>query len=497
MAETAPSNKRPIAITAGAAVATIVVVLAILAGPTALNCLSSPDGLGACFQNRLSEMGVMPKPATAVAAQGGAEAPIAQPTAMAATPAPAAAPAATPEAEAKPEPDQRVAATKPVEPSPPAGANSSLPAPSTTATAPAAVPAPVTETARPAEPTITLLRAEPDGSLVVAGTGAPESELALYANDDALGQTGVEKSGDWVFVPDAPLAPGDYEITLGPVGSDTRYGASMVVAIADDKTSEPLVVASTPGEASKVLQGLRQDQPAARATAPEATPAPAQAAEAIAPPAKPAEETARVASTQKAAAPAAVPTPAIDPTIDAIEIDGDKNFFAGSGAEGATVRLYIDDSFIADSIVEGGRWLIETANVLTKASQRIRVDMLAKDSADVAARAEVDFAVDLPETAVADTQTAADKPATETAQAPAPSETQVPTMVATQQGDAESDRFASGKAIIRRGDNLWTIARRVYGQGVRYTTIYEANNSQIRNPDRIYPGQIFELPKAE
>ena len=68
-------------------------------------------------------------------------------------------------------------------------------------------------------------------------------------------------------------------------------------------------------------------------------------------------------------------------------------------------------------------------------------------------------------------------------------------MVATSVGDPDAARFAAGKAIIRRGDNLWTIARRVYGRGIRYTTIYEANTGQIRDPDRIYPGQVFALPE--
>ena len=49
--------------------------------------------------------------------------------------------------------------------------------------------------------------------------------------------------------------------------------------------------------------------------------------------------------------------------------------------------------------------------------------------------------------------------------------------------------------IIRRGDTLWQISRRVYGQGVRYTTIYLANQQQIQNPDLIEPGQIFDVPE--
>jgi nucleoid-associated protein YgaU len=48
--------------------------------------------------------------------------------------------------------------------------------------------------------------------------------------------------------------------------------------------------------------------------------------------------------------------------------------------------------------------------------------------------------------------------------------------------------------IIRRGDTLWQISRRVYGAGVRYTTIYLANEDQISDPDRILPGQVFGVP---
>jgi nucleoid-associated protein YgaU len=53
---------------------------------------------------------------------------------------------------------------------------------------------------------------------------------------------------------------------------------------------------------------------------------------------------------------------------------------------------------------------------------------------------------------------------------------------------------APGAVIIRRGDTLWQISRRTYGQGVRYTTIYLANRSQIQDPDRIQPGQVFSVP---
>ena len=53
----------------------------------------------------------------------------------------------------------------------------------------------------------------------------------------------------------------------------------------------------------------------------------------------------------------------------------------------------------------------------------------------------------------------------------------------------------AGNVIIRRGDTLWEISQRVYGNGLRYSAIYLANQTQIANPDRIWPGQVFKVPQ--
>jgi nucleoid-associated protein YgaU len=54
-----------------------------------------------------------------------------------------------------------------------------------------------------------------------------------------------------------------------------------------------------------------------------------------------------------------------------------------------------------------------------------------------------------------------------------------------------------GQIVIQPGNSLWRISRVLYGRGIQYTVIYEANRTQIRNPDLIYPGQIFATPGAE
>ena len=48
--------------------------------------------------------------------------------------------------------------------------------------------------------------------------------------------------------------------------------------------------------------------------------------------------------------------------------------------------------------------------------------------------------------------------------------------------------------VVQPGNSLWRLARRVYGKGLNYTTIYAANKDQIRDPDLIYPGQVFAIP---
>ncbi|MBV2187526.1 MAG: LysM peptidoglycan-binding domain-containing protein [Rhizobium sp.] len=77
---------------------------------------------------------------------------------------------------------------------------------------------------------------------------------------------------------------------------------------------------------------------------------------------------------------------------------------------------------------------------------------------------------------------------------PAPTATQAATAAAPKTIEQAPLTESRNSVIIRRGDTLWQISRRVYGQGVRYTTIYLANSNQIRNPDLIEPGQIFQVP---
>lgn len=136
---------------------------------------------------------------------------------------------------------------------------------------------------------------------------------------------------------------------------------------------------------------------------------------------------------------------------------------SGSAEPGTTVQLYVDNAPLARvQTSETGRWDIspETA-ALPSANDgvaNLRVDQL-NAAGQVTGRVEVPF----------------------------------------QRADLSALDAEDGETmiVVQPGNNLWTVARAVYGRGIDYTVIYQANEGQIRDPDLIYPGQVFVIPAEE
>lgn len=63
--------------------------------------------------------------------------------------------------------------------------------------------------------------------------------------------------------------------------------------------------------------------------------------------------------------------------------------------------------------------------------------------------------------------------------------------------DAPKIAVKEGHVVITPGQNLWLIARHIYGKGMLYTLIYDANKKQIQNPNLIFPGQALTIPKPK
>ena len=141
--------------------------------------------------------------------------------------------------------------------------------------------------------------------------------------------------------------------------------------------------------------------------------------------------------------------------LGAVEYDNKGELrLSGTAPPNTTLRLYADNHPIGEvhSSPEG-RWSLVPGTAVPEGTHNLRLDELAPNG-KVAARREMPF----------------------------------------QRESIESAALAEGKVVVQPGNSLWRIASRVYGKGIRYTIIYRANQAQIRNPDLIYPGQVFALP---
>jgi nucleoid-associated protein YgaU len=167
-------------------------------------------------------------------------------------------------------------------------------------------------------------------------------------------------------------------------------------------------------------------------------------------------------------------------TVEAVETEDEKVFVAGSGEPNSDVRVYLDNQLVGEAKTDAkGRWLLETQGEVKPGEVSVRADQVTTGDGAVTARAEVTFEKSAEEAVIL-------RPVALSGEAGAGSGAS---------GDAGTRQIPS--VIIRTGDNLWTISQRRYGEGVRYTTIYQANKDQIRNPDLIYPGQVFMIPEGD
>lgn len=375
---------------------------------------------------------------------------------------------------------------------------------------------------QPVVPTFDVVRVDGNGSLVVAGNAAPGAKVDLLSGELVLGSIMAGPDGAFVFVLDDPLKPGDYQLRLRATAPDSAVVASQqsaVVSVPEKPGGQVLAMVEEPGKATEILtapEPVEQETPAAAGST-QAAPAEAAAPQAPAVPAAPVETTAAPEAPPAAAEaqPARQEPPASDApaapkvAVEAVEIEGSKIFVAGVADPGRKVRAYANEILLGDAQASpDGHFLVEAARDLPVGTYTVRVDALDADGAKVVARATVPFerepgesmaavAPEPSESAPAPAAPAQDEP--EAAAQAEPAEGKPADVAAASQGDIPETvspklEQADGAVIIRRRDTLWHISRRVYGHGIRYTTIYLANQDQIRDPDLIWPGQVFRVP---
>jgi nucleoid-associated protein YgaU len=217
----------------------------------------------------------------------------------------------------------------------------------------------------------------------------------------------------------------------------------------------------------------------AQAETAEATSAPEEKTQAAAAPVESAAP--QTAEAAPAAAPVAASVAVLKSTAEGVELlntappevmdnvaidtisysdNGDVHLAGRARPQSAAVRVYLDNQSVASLPIDtAGRWRGDLPNV-DEGIYTLRVDEMAADGS-VASRVETPFKREAPAVLAA----------------------------------ASAEQTGPIKAItVQKGATLWAIARDRYGDGTLYVRVFEANKGAIRDPDLIYPGQIFDLP---
>ena len=150
--------------------------------------------------------------------------------------------------------------------------------------------------------------------------------------------------------------------------------------------------------------------------------------------------------------------------LDTISYDDEGGLtLAGRGVPNGVVRLYLNNAVIGETVTDAlGAWSYD-ASAIEPGVYTLRIDQLNADGSKVLARMETPFK-----------REARSKLQEQLSAAESPARINVVT--------------------VQPGNTLWGISRKRYGRGILYVQVFEANRDKIRDPDLIYPGQVFSLP---
>jgi nucleoid-associated protein YgaU len=223
---------------------------------------------------------------------------------------------------------------------------------------PAVPGAPPASTRSPGVPDFDVVRVRPDGQTVIAGRADPGASVTVLDGGKPVATVTADSQGEWVVVPETPLAPGSHELSLAqksPGDGSERKSANVVVL----SVPEPKPGAAGSGSQSMAVLLPRQGQGAAK---------PLQL-----PPGPP-------------------PASGSAPQIDVIQYDGAGHLsVSGRAAPGERVLLYVDNKPAGEARADAnGGWTIKPGETVAAGNYSLRVDAIGADG-KVVARAQLRF----------------------------------------------------------------------------------------------------------
>ena len=347
---------------------------------------------------------------------------------------------------------------------------------------------------------VTMAQVSPDGTSVFGGIGPPGETVLLFNGDIIIAETTINEKGDWVAIPEMLFESGSHFIQLGikprpgenelsklsvrvvaekteqnlssldaaenlPLTPETNdkpetiqlfnteiSDLAVVVDIEDNKEQKPLVVFVPKSDESipVVVQSPEASDQKVDSKSIEAE--------------KDINRLRSVASVLDA--------------VDKISNSVDGNEFiqirslswegksklrlSGFARGGHAMRAYFDEVYIASislnnlgSHLKPSRWsMVTEAEMQANRKYSLRAELLDKNDR-VLKVSQIKITSD----------------------------------------SLEIGSDGSDMVIIHKGDALWRIAYRTYGEGVRYVDIFKRNNARINDPNLIFPDQIFAIPE--
>lgn len=301
------------------------------------------------------------------------------------------------------------------------------------------------------EASFDVVQIERDGSAVFAGKAEPGARVVLRSDDDQIvGAATAGSDGSWVILPKNPLPNGESTVRLEATNANgVTTAAPQTLIVSKKPGAAPLVVAQSDAVQTPTVV-LQQPKPETNTQLAKANMQAGDAEKAV-------SERIR---TQDGAL-----------TVGTVDYDKvGRLTVQGKAPPGADVSVDVDGKAVGSAKADGaGNWRLNTAPGAATGGARIGATANLADGGKLATGSVAGRTPSAPLLRVS--------------------------LPFAPMGLVKE--FPRGRlVVVQPGNSLWRIARRTYGDGVRYSIIYAANAGQIRNPDLIYPGQIFHAPQS-
>ena len=272
-----------------------------------------------------------------------------------------------------------------------------------------------------------VIRVRPDGSLVIAGKGLPNSKVEIISGSTIIATTTSDNIGEFVAVPEKQLKSGEYLLAFRQTTKDNKVtiaNEAVAINVTGGLNDIPIVaIIDSEGKiGARVIQAPGLEKTKEKAIK---------------------ENKGNKESKDK---------PEVSILAFTYDIKVGQLILSGTAFGGVQINGGYSGKEISSTKILNNEWSLTIPGKLILGKQKVSVILLGKNG-NVLSKNSLNIS-------------------------------------------GKSIQNANGKTfvIVQKGDALWNIAYNRLGLGKRYMDIVKLNSDKIKNPDLIYPKQLFVIP---